>query len=76
MKVRMRCNPARSLGCNLKEGETGNVSEAEGEMLVSLGIAVPVMPEIKAVEPESRAEVQKPKLRAAKTESPTPISEK
>lgn len=77
MKVRMLRNPPRSLGCDLKEGETGNVPD--GETLVKLGIAEPVLPEIKAVEPEVQAEVQAPKAKAfirSKQESPTPTLEK
>jgi hypothetical protein len=42
MKVLMLRNPSDSLGCNLREGETGQVSQALGERLVQLGIAVVV----------------------------------
>lgn len=63
MKIRMLCNGAKSLGCTLKEREEGDVHEAEGEMLVRLGIAVALSPEIKAVEPEATAEVAKPKVK-------------
>lgn len=63
MNIRMLCNPAKALGCTLKERETGDVPDAEGEMLIQLGVAVAVPQEIKAVEPEAVAEVAKPRAK-------------
>lgn len=40
MKVQMLRNPAKDLGCSLKEGETGEVSQSTGERLVAFGLAV------------------------------------
>jgi hypothetical protein len=42
MKILMLRNPSSSLGCELQEGETGNVSKELGGRLVALGIAVEV----------------------------------
>lgn len=39
MKVTMLRSPAKSLGCDLTEGETGIVSKALGEKLIGLRIA-------------------------------------
>ena len=47
MKILLLRNPSVSLGCDLKEGETGNVSKDVGGRLVALGIAVEVEAEQK-----------------------------
>jgi hypothetical protein len=44
MKIQMLRNPAASLGCDLKEGETGSVETPVGEKLIAMGIAVEVVP--------------------------------
>jgi hypothetical protein len=49
MKITMLRNPARTLGCELKEGETGVVSKELGRKLVKLRIAVTDDPEILAI---------------------------
>lgn len=49
MKITMLRNPARLLGCELKEGETGVVERTLGLQLVGLRIAVSDEPEILAV---------------------------
>lgn len=41
MKITMLRNPARSLECNLLEGQTGEVDDKLAEQLVKAGIAVP-----------------------------------
>ena len=41
-KITMLRNPASSLGCGLKEGETGDVAPALAETLVRMSIAVVV----------------------------------
>lgn len=41
MKITMLRNPARFLGCELTEGQTGDVSEQTGELMLKLGIAQP-----------------------------------
>ncbi len=39
MLIKLLRNPAARLGCELHEGETGNVSESLGQQLVALGLA-------------------------------------
>ena len=41
-KITLLRNPASSLGCDLKEGETGEVSPSLAETLVRMNIAVVV----------------------------------
>lgn len=41
MKIKMLRNPANQLGCELTEGETGDVEKELGDRLVALGIAEP-----------------------------------
>jgi hypothetical protein len=51
MKITMLRNPARSLGCKLAEGQTGDVDAETGKRMIDLGIAEPVVdskPEPKA----------------------------
>ena len=48
--VKMLRNPAKLLGCQLLEGETGEIGSDLAEILVSKGLAVVAIPdEIKAV---------------------------
>jgi hypothetical protein len=47
MEILLLRNPSISLGCKLKEGETGNVSKELGGRLVALGIAVEIERELK-----------------------------
>jgi hypothetical protein len=48
--VKMLRNPAKSMGCQLLEGETGEVGSDLADMLVASGLAVVAIPdEIKAV---------------------------
>lgn len=42
MKITMLRNPARHLGCDLKEGETGEVEDKLAESLIRIGLAVAV----------------------------------
>lgn len=53
MKVRMIRNPAAALGCQLTEGQTGEVDASLGSILVAAGLAecLDAPPEIKAVPP-------------------------
>jgi hypothetical protein len=41
MKITMLRNPAKSLGCNLTEGQTGDVDAETGKRMIDLGIAEP-----------------------------------
>jgi hypothetical protein len=48
--VKMLRNPANSMGCQLLEGETGEVGSDLADMLIAKGLAVVAIPdEIKAV---------------------------
>jgi hypothetical protein len=48
--IKMLRNPAGSIGCQLLEGETGEVGSELADMLVASGLAVVAVPdEIKAV---------------------------
>ena len=57
MKIQLLRNPAKSLGCKLSEGESGDVDDSLGRILVKANLAVslepppvvPVAPVIKAV---------------------------
>lgn len=42
MKITMIRNAARHYGCDLKEGETGEVDDKLAESLISAGVAVAV----------------------------------
>jgi hypothetical protein len=42
MKITMLRNPARHLGCDLAEGETGEVENKLAEYLINAGLAVAV----------------------------------
>lgn len=50
MEILLLRNPSISFGCELKEGETGKVSEELGGKLVALGLAVEIEKPAKAVE--------------------------
>jgi len=52
MIVKMLRNPAKSLGCSLMEGSTGEVDKELGEMLVRCKLAVDVTPpeQLKTIE--------------------------
>ncbi len=41
MKITMLRNPAKSLGCKLTEGQTGDVDAETGKRMIDLGIAEP-----------------------------------
>lgn len=53
MKIQLLRNPAKSLGCNLREGETGEVEDSLGKILVKSNLAVsldpPPAPAVKAI---------------------------
>jgi hypothetical protein len=40
MLIKLLRNPSSNYGCNLLEGQTGNVSSELGEMLLRIGIAL------------------------------------
>lgn len=42
MLIKLLRNPASQFGCNLTEGQTGNVGESLGQQLVGLGVAVEI----------------------------------
>lgn len=42
MKITMLRNPARHIGCDLTEGETGDVENKIAEWLINAGLAVAV----------------------------------
>lgn len=56
MKITMLRSPSRALGCDLKEGQTGEVDDKLATALINSGIAIPVaakasaMPKPKALE--------------------------
>lgn len=50
MKITMLRNPAKSLGCKLTEGQTGDVDAETGKRMIDLGIAEPAAD----VKPEPR----------------------
>jgi len=57
MKIKLLRNPAASFGCEIKEGESGEVETNLAETLIKRGLAVPVSDEaspktetVKAVE--------------------------
>jgi len=41
MKITMLRNPAKSLGCKLTEGQTGDVDAETGKRMIDLGIPEP-----------------------------------
>ena len=63
MRIRLLRNPARNLACGLEEGGEGEVADSHAELLIGLGIAVPVIvQESKTV----KAVPKKPELSAVK----------
>lgn len=44
MKIQLLRNPAKSLGCKLREGETGEVEDSLGKILVKSNLAVSLEP--------------------------------
>ena len=44
MKVQMLRNPSQNYGCNLQEGETGDVPGDVGHAIVAAGLAVDLTP--------------------------------
>jgi len=60
-------NPSDSFGCELKEGETGDVRKDLAERLIAQGIAVAVQEEVKAVaEKPSIADAKAPSVKESK----------
>lgn len=74
MKVKLLRNPSACLGCELNEGETGNVNEKLGAQLIGLGLAVGIetKPEVKAVaEKPAIADAQTPSVKStSKNQNP------
>lgn len=66
MKIKMLRNPARSLGCELCEGETGDVSDDQAKDLIASGVA-----EIVA---SKEKKTKAPVTRVATTEPTTPTT--
>lgn len=60
MKIKMIRNPSLSYGCELMEGETGDVSNDLGESLVAANIAIEVHGELRGVPNEPSIAVPKP----------------
>jgi len=56
MKITMLRSPAKSLGCKLTEGQTGDVDAETGKRMVDLGIAEPAAD----AKPEPKAETKTP----------------
>jgi len=78
MKVYVKRNPADKYNCPLKEGETGNVSDDVGNVLVKAGLAVCLDEPIKAVPKQPTvakqepAKAEPPKAEAPKAPAPKP----
>jgi hypothetical protein len=67
MLIKLLRNPAIRFGCNLTEGQTGNVGESLGQQLVGLGVAVEITEaapiEIRGVDPDPEiADATKPEI--------------
>ena len=75
MKIQLLRNPAASVGCKIREGETGEVSDSLGGQLVQMGIAREIATE-EAVEAKPQKvkgvaktpEVSKPRAPEIKSE--------
>jgi hypothetical protein len=85
MEVLLLRNPSVSFGCELKEGETGNVSKELGGKLIALGIAIEVEKEpaakkvsatVKGVSPKPSVADAKPAEVAGEVENTGPIGSK
>ena len=72
MRIKLLRNPADSLGCRIAEGESGEIDDAIGRQLVSLGIAIEIeqpkpAPVVRAVPDEPAiAESKAPEIAPAK----------
>jgi hypothetical protein len=70
MKIKLLRNPSSALGCELTEGESGEVSKELGDRLVDLGIAVEIERPVKvtgqAKQPEVTGVPEKPVKAKAK----------
>ena len=74
MRIKLLRSPAAALGCRIAEGESGEIDDAIGRQLVSLGIAIEIeqpkpAPVVRAVPDEPAiAESKAPEIAPAKTE--------
>ena len=80
MEILLLRNPSVSFGCELKEGETGNVSKELGGKLIALGVAIEIVKKgsatVKGVSPKPSLADAKAAEIAGEVENADPISKK